>query len=119
MSFLKSSITIMRSDFRSKSFFSGVMVCPGLAMVEELGSDGAKYPLFLLLMLLCLHPTICLSLALPALTISDWSLSFLSSWLCQNSSVFSCPRDPVILGSWDLEILSTSELLAVKMPLEP
>ena len=39
---LKPSITILRSDFRSESCFSGVMVYPGLVMVRELGSDDAK-----------------------------------------------------------------------------
>ena len=39
---LKSSIFTMRSDFRSESCFSGVMVYPGLAMMGELGSDDAK-----------------------------------------------------------------------------
>ena len=52
-------------------------------------------------MFLCLPPAILLTLMLPTLTISDWSLSFLWSWLCQNSSEFSCLYDPVILGSWD------------------
>ena len=42
MFFLKSSITVMRSDFRSESCFSGVMVYPALAMLGELGSDNAK-----------------------------------------------------------------------------
>ena len=42
MSFLKSSLMIMGSDFRSEPCFSGVMVYPGFAMVEELGSDDAK-----------------------------------------------------------------------------
>jgi hypothetical protein len=42
MSFLKSSITVMRSDFRCESCFPGVMVYPALAMVGELGSDDAK-----------------------------------------------------------------------------
>ena len=42
MSFLKSSIIIMRSDFKSESWFSGVRVYPGLAMVGELGSGNAK-----------------------------------------------------------------------------
>ena len=42
MSFLKSSIIIMRSDFRSESCFSSVMVYPRLVMVGELGSDDAK-----------------------------------------------------------------------------
>jgi hypothetical protein len=40
--FLKSSIIIMRSDFRCMSCFSGVMVYPGLALVGEFGSDDAK-----------------------------------------------------------------------------
>jgi hypothetical protein len=42
MSFLKSSVTITRSDFRSESCFSRVMVYPGLAVVGELGSDDPK-----------------------------------------------------------------------------
>ena len=58
MSFLKSSIIIMRSDFRSISCFSGVMVYPGLAMVQELGSEDAKLSWFLLLLFLFLPPAI-------------------------------------------------------------
>ena len=42
MSFLKSSIIIMRCDFKSESCFSGVLGYPGLAVVGELGSDDAK-----------------------------------------------------------------------------
>jgi hypothetical protein len=42
MSFIKSSITIIRSDFRSESCLSSVIVYPGLAMVGELGSDYIK-----------------------------------------------------------------------------
>jgi hypothetical protein len=42
MFFLKSSIIIMRCDFKSESCFSGVLGYPGLAVVEELGSDDAK-----------------------------------------------------------------------------
>jgi hypothetical protein len=42
ISYLKSSIIIMRSDFRSMPCFSGMMVYPGLAMVGEFGSDDAK-----------------------------------------------------------------------------
>ena len=42
MFFLKSSITVMRSDFRSESYCPSVMVYPGLAMLGELGSDDAK-----------------------------------------------------------------------------
>jgi hypothetical protein len=39
---LKFSIAIMRTNFRSKSCFSGVMVYPGLAYVEKMGFDDAK-----------------------------------------------------------------------------
>ena len=67
-------------------------------------------------MFLHLPPTIW---GLPAFTISDWSLSFLWSWLCQNSSEFSCLSDPVILGSYDPKILDVSELLGVKLSLGP
>jgi hypothetical protein len=42
MSFFKSSIIVMRNDFRSKSYFSVVMVYPGLAVVGELSSDDFK-----------------------------------------------------------------------------
>ena len=42
MSFLKSSIFIMRCDFISHSCFSGVLEYPGLAVVGELGYDDAK-----------------------------------------------------------------------------
>jgi hypothetical protein len=42
MSFLKSFISIMRCDFKSKSCFTSVLGYPGLAVVEELGSDDAK-----------------------------------------------------------------------------
>jgi hypothetical protein len=37
MSFLKSSIIIMRCDFKSASSFSAVLGYPGLAVVGELG----------------------------------------------------------------------------------
>jgi hypothetical protein len=70
-------------------------------------------------MFLRLPPAIWLSVVLPALYISDWSLSFLWFWLCQNSSEFSCLWDPVILGSCDPEILHVSGLLGVKLPLGP
>jgi hypothetical protein len=42
MYFLKYSIINMRSDFKSKSFFSSVLGYPGLAMVGELGSVHVK-----------------------------------------------------------------------------
>jgi hypothetical protein len=42
MSYLKSSIIIMRCDFKSESCFSVVLGYPGLAVVGELDSEGAK-----------------------------------------------------------------------------
>jgi hypothetical protein len=42
MSFLKSSIIIMRYDIKSEFCFSGVLGYSGLAVVGELGSDDAK-----------------------------------------------------------------------------
>jgi hypothetical protein len=54
ISFLKSYIITMRSEFRSSFCFSGVIVYPGLAMVGEFVSDDAKKPWFLLLLFLCL-----------------------------------------------------------------
>jgi hypothetical protein len=35
-------VIIMRSNFKSESCFSGVILYPGLAMVGELGSDDTK-----------------------------------------------------------------------------
>jgi hypothetical protein len=74
MSFFKSSIIIMRNYFKSESCFSGMMGYPELSVVGELGSDNAKQPWFLMLMFLCFSLTIWLSLVLPALAVSDWSL---------------------------------------------
>jgi hypothetical protein len=42
MSFLKSSISIMRCDFKLESCFSGVLDYPGLIVVGEPDSDDAK-----------------------------------------------------------------------------
>jgi hypothetical protein len=42
MSFLSSSIIIMRSDFKLESCFSCMMACLELAVVGELGSGDAK-----------------------------------------------------------------------------
>ena len=42
MSFLKSSVIILRYDFKSESCFSGVLGYPGLAMVGEMSSNDAK-----------------------------------------------------------------------------
>jgi hypothetical protein len=51
MFFLKSSIIIMRSDFRSQSCSSSVMVYPGLAMLGVLGSDDTLVSVAYILML--------------------------------------------------------------------
>ena len=84
MSFLKSSISIMKYDFKSTSCFYGVLRNPGLAMenpVLQLGSDGAKYSWFLLVTFSHLPFTIFLSLVLDILVVSGCSLSLL--WVCK------------------------------------
>jgi hypothetical protein len=48
MSFLKSSTSIMRYDFKSESCFSGVLGYPGLTVARVLGSDDAEWSWFLL-----------------------------------------------------------------------
>jgi hypothetical protein len=70
-------------------------------------------------MFLSLPPAIWLSQVLAALNISDWSLSFLKSWLIQDSSESSFLCDPLIVGSCEPEILGVSALLAGKLPLRP
>ena len=42
MSYLMSSISIMRYDFNYESCFSSVFVYPGFAVMGELGSDDAR-----------------------------------------------------------------------------
>jgi hypothetical protein len=42
LSYLKSSIIIMRCDVKSESCFSGVLGYPGLAVVGELDSEDAN-----------------------------------------------------------------------------
>ena len=54
--------------------FSGVLGYLMLAMVGELGFDGAKVCWLLLLMFLHLPLAICLSLVLTCLSVSVWSL---------------------------------------------
>ena len=68
-----SSIIFMIIDFKTNH--SGVMQNPGFVVVRELSSSDAKYPCFLLRMFLSLPLAIWLSLLLPALVVSDWSLS--------------------------------------------
>ena len=58
--------------FKSRSCFSGVFGYPGLAVVGELGSDGAMLPWFLLVMFLCLPFARCLSLVVSGLAVSLW-----------------------------------------------
>jgi hypothetical protein len=79
MSFLKSSIIIMRCDFKSEFWFSGVLGYPGIAVVGELGSNDAKYLWFLLLMFLLLPLTIWISLVLSGLAISGCRLTLLQA----------------------------------------
>ena len=50
--FLMSSTSIMRYDFKSQSCFSGVLGYPGLAEVGVLGSDDGERSWFLLVRLL-------------------------------------------------------------------
>jgi hypothetical protein len=68
---------MMRSDFKTGSYLSGVMGSPGVVVVGELGSDDAKKAWFLLVMYLHLPLPIWLSILLPALAVTDWSLSLL------------------------------------------
>ena len=74
MSFLKSSISNMRCDFKSSSCFSDVMEYAGFAVVGELGSDGAMLPWLLLVMILHLPLAILLSQVLAGLAISIFSV---------------------------------------------
>jgi hypothetical protein len=42
MSFLKSPTSLMRYDFKSESFYSGVLGYPGLTVMGVLDSDDAE-----------------------------------------------------------------------------
>ena len=64
-------------EFRSESCFSSMLGYTWLAVVGELGSDGAKWHHFLLLQFLHTPLTICLSPLLIALAITYWRLSSL------------------------------------------
>jgi hypothetical protein len=48
MPVLRSSIHIMRYDFKSESPFSGMLGYPGLSVLGVLGSDDAEWSWFLL-----------------------------------------------------------------------
>jgi hypothetical protein len=71
-------------------------------VVGELSSNDAKYPLFLVLLFLILSPAIWLCQVLSVLDISDWSASYIPSWVRtpqSQLSLWSC--DSEILWSWD------------------
>jgi hypothetical protein len=77
MSYLWSPIIFIQWNFRPVSCFSDVWGYLGLVVMGELGSDGAKWFLFLLHMFLCLTFTIWLSQVLISLVLSDRILSLL------------------------------------------
>lgn len=68
----------------SGSWFLGVLVYPGLVVVEELGSDGVRVYWLLLLMVLHLPADIWLILVLTGLDVSLWSLVPLSLCFCSS-----------------------------------
>ena len=76
----------MRYDFKYKSCFSSVLGYPGLAVVENLCSDDAKYPWFLLVRFLHLPFTTWLFLVLVGHALYGWSLSLLL--VCKPVSLF-------------------------------
>ena len=86
MSFLRSSLIIMRSDFKLESCFSCMIQYLELAVLGELGSGDAKQPWFLLVTFLHLPLAIWLSLVLDGLAVSGWSFSFLC--VCQPVTAF-------------------------------
>ena len=69
----------MPCDFKSRSCSSGVLGYPGLAIVGELGSDGAMLLWFLLVMFLLLPFAIWLSVVLAGVTVSDSGLSVMQA----------------------------------------
>ena len=80
---------------------------PGLAVVRELGSDDATWPLCLLVGFSHLPFAIWFSLLLVGLFISGWSLLFL--WVCKPM--------PSLLGD-QLSPGGTCEQRALEQPLE-
>ena len=61
--------------FKSGSCFSGVLGCPGLAVLGQLVVDGTMLPWFVLAMILCLPFAICFSLVFAGVAVSDCGLS--------------------------------------------
>ena len=74
MSFLISSMDIMKYDFKFKSCFSGVLGYLGLIIVGVLGSDDADWSWFQLVRLPFI---IWSSLVLVVIAVSGWSLFLL------------------------------------------
>lgn len=82
ISFLKVSIIFMRWDLRSQSCSSGVLDYPLLAVLGELGSNGAILHWLLLIMFLHLPFAIWLSLVLAGLGVPCWSRPPRWRWSC-------------------------------------
>ena len=77
ISFLKSSTTIMRYDFKSQSCFLSVLVYLGLAEVGVMGSDDGEWSYFLLVRFLRLPFANWKNLELVVIVFLDYRL-FLS-----------------------------------------
>jgi hypothetical protein len=54
MPFFKSPTRIIRHQFKSESYFTGVLGYPGLTVVGVLGSDDVEWFWFLLVRFFCL-----------------------------------------------------------------
>lgn len=61
----------MRWDLRSLSWSGDILGYPALALMEELGSDGADLDWVLSLLILCLLLSVWFSLVLSGLSVSD------------------------------------------------
>ena len=100
MSFLNSSISTRRFDFKYRSCFSGVLRYPGLAVVGELGSDDSMILWFLLVMFLHLPFAMWLSLVLAGVAVSDCGLSVLLGdlfSLCTSVCRYSCETHSLVV----------------------
>ena len=109
MFFLKSSINIMRSYFRSDSCFSCVIVYAGLSM---LGWFQVTLVYVAYVLMLASHHLIISSATCPCYIWLESVLPVILVVRTPQSSIVS-----VILWSYDPEILDLSELLGVKLHL--
>ena len=90
---------------KSESFFYGVFGFPGLTVVDDLDSEDANWPWFLLLMFLPLHLAIWLSLVLVGLAVSDYGFSLLQHY------VSVLPGDQFFKGGiWVLKAVAWDQL---------